>query len=59
MSDTETTSLEEMKFDAENLFREEKITDMKMGAIRVLVPVKVEAATTLRGLQSILVKLRL
>ena len=44
MSDTETTSLEEMKFDAENLFREEKITDMKMGAIRVLVPVKVDGS---------------
>jgi hypothetical protein len=44
MSDAETTSLEDMKFDTESLFREEKITDMKMGAIRVLVPVKVDGS---------------
>ena len=44
MSDTDTTSLEDMKFDAESLFREEKITDMKMGAIRVLVPVNVDGS---------------
>ena len=42
MSETETTSLEEMKFDATNLYREDKITDMKMGAIRVLVPIKID-----------------
>lgn len=42
MSETETTSLEEMKFDATNLYREDKITDMRMGAIRVLVPIKVD-----------------
>jgi hypothetical protein len=44
MSDAETTSLEDMKFDTESLFREEKITDMKMGAIRVLVPIKVDGS---------------
>ena len=42
MSETETTSLEEMKFDATNLYREDKITDMRMGAIRVLVPINVD-----------------
>ena len=42
MSETETTSLEEMKFDATNLYREDKITDIRMGAIRVLVPIKVD-----------------
>ena len=42
MSETETTSLEEMKFDATNLYREDKITDMRMGAIRVLVPITID-----------------
>ena len=44
MSETETTSLEEMKFDATNLYREDKITDMRMGAIRVLVPIKIDGS---------------
>ena len=44
MSEEETVGLDEMKFDAGNLYREEKITDMKLGAIRLMVPVKVDGS---------------
>jgi len=44
MSEDETVGLDEMKFDAGSLYREEKITDMKLGAIRLMVPVKVDGS---------------
>lgn len=42
MADEDTAALEDMKFDANNLFREDKVTDMRMGAIRVLVPINAD-----------------
>ena len=39
---SEQTPLENMKFDAQNLYREEIYTDLKMGTIRRLIPVKLD-----------------
>ena len=42
MSGTENIGLEDMQFDASNIYREERLTDLKVGSIRRMVPVKVD-----------------
>lgn len=44
MSDEATKSLHEMQVDRNNLYREESYTDLKVGTIRVLIPVKVDGS---------------
>ncbi len=44
MSEDSMKSLTEMKLDAENLYREESYTDLKVGSIRILRPVKTDGS---------------
>lgn len=41
-NEKKTTSIEDMKIDVSNLYREETITDLKVGSIQRLVPVKAD-----------------
>ena len=40
MSDLNQGNLDQVEFDVENLYREEHLTDLKVGSIQVLTPVK-------------------
>ncbi len=44
MTDEAMKSLNEMQVDRNNLYREESYSDLKVGTIRVLIPVKVDGA---------------
>jgi hypothetical protein len=42
MTSKDSVGLEDMQFDGTNLYREERLTDLKVGSIRRMVPVKVD-----------------
>ena len=42
MSEAERMNLDNVQIDASNLYREESYTDLKVGSLQVLIPVKVD-----------------
>lgn len=42
MAGAEKLNLDQIKFDANNLYREESITDLRIGSLQVLTPVKAD-----------------
>ena len=44
MTGAENVGLEDMQFDGSNIYREERLTDLKVGSIRRMVPVKIDGS---------------